>query len=89
MDNLKMKEVHLDALANRTTRCLLKYLQAFRKASGKNCEYCNQEDCTTCKQVRVPFDFTEAEIRYVLAKRPHIPNKIEAKRIRQERAKQR
>jgi hypothetical protein len=40
-------------------------------------------DVTDCLSVRV------SEIRYELSKREHIPNKAEAKKIRQEKAKTR
>ncbi len=34
-------------------------------------------------------NFTKAEIKAVLATRPHVPNKVEAKKIRQEKARNR
>jgi hypothetical protein len=66
------KVEHLNSL---DTRELLMYLKYARKFGGRYSPWCHDEYYST------------DEIKDELATREHIPNKQEAKKIRQERAK--
>lgn len=64
-----------------TTRKLLMMLNQVRRA--RSCE-ANYGDSFYDED----FPFTQSELKAELANREHIPNKQEAKKIRQQRAKQ-